>query len=256
MIKELTRIAQLGGDHALRRKSDTHEQTAKADDNWNFATEVDGEAQGLMVAELHRSFPGIPILGEEQEKPVIPGPTYFVLDPIDGTIPYNAGFPNWGTIVSYMQDGQPHAGVIYMPEQTSLIVTAERGNGCYLNGQRVVPRPARPRSQAIICVEIGPWTPDEAWPQLNRLRKIGRWLGGSGFAAASLVDLITQRGDLYLNFRAKIWDFAAGAVAVQEIGGSVCNLNGEPLQWNQIDMTALFAHDQSLANEVVALLAA
>lgn len=253
MLTELVRIAEAGGQLALDKKNDPPEITQKSAGSWNYATQVDPMVEELIIDQLGKSFPGIAIIGEEQDKHHLQGDTFFTVDPIDGTIPYSNGFPNWGTIIGFVKDGQPQAGVIILPE-LKIKISAQRGHGCYINDQLVQLDYPRALADTVVAVEIGPWIPSNRWPALSALRTKCLWLGGSGFVAACIADLLLGKAGAYPNFRAKIWDFSASAIIITEAGGVACQLNGQPLTWDQIDMQALFFANDRLASEVLPII--
>jgi len=53
----------------------------------------------------------------------------------------------------------------------------------------------------------------------------------------------------------RIWDFAAGALAVEEAGGVVTRLNGAGIDWRCIDMDILCASSTAIAEEALRLTA-
>jgi len=254
MLNKLIEITQAGGDLALEMKREPQTIKSKDGSNWNYATQVDGEVEDLILGRLREEFPDTPIVAEEQDEHTIPGGTFLTVDPLDGTIPFSNGFSNWGTIIGYIEDGQPRTGVMYLPEAKTLI-HASQGHGCYINGKHIRLDYQRPLAQTVVAAELGPWVPSDAWTTMAALRTRCRWLGGSGFAAASLADLLQGRAGVYPNFNAKIWDFSVGALAVTEAGGVACQPNGNPLTWNEINMQAVFAANEQLAREVLDIIA-
>ncbi len=253
MLAELIQIVKDAGQLALETKKEQLQVNRKDESNWNYATQADPVVERAIMIRLHAKFPGIPIIGEEQDEHHIPGGTFFTVDPIDGTIPYSNGFSNWGTIIGFIENGQPCAGVINLPE-LGLMISVKKGEGTYLNDQRVRLDYPRSLSESVVEIEVGPWTPEDRWPAVSTLRTKCCWLGGSGFVAASIANLLLGKSGAYPNFNAKIWDFSASALAVTEAGGIVCQPSGEPLQWDQINMQALFAANNQLAGEVLAII--
>ncbi|OPZ79468.1 MAG: Inositol-1-monophosphatase [Alphaproteobacteria bacterium ADurb.Bin438] len=46
----------------------------------------------------------------------------FVIDPIDGTLPYSLGMPSYGTVVGIMKNMKPYMGAVYAPSLGELVV--------------------------------------------------------------------------------------------------------------------------------------
>ena len=58
----------------------------------------------------------------------------------------------------------------------------------------------------------------------------------------------------YLNQVAKIWDFAAIALAVEEAGGTCSHPDGQTFQWDSIPMQALFSANRQIHEEVLGVI--
>ena len=51
----------------------------------------------------------------------------------------------------------------------------------------------------------------------------------------------------------KIWDFAATALAVEELGGIARSATGQVLNWKEVPQTVMFGRDQAIVNELLAI---
>jgi histidinol-phosphatase len=79
--------------------------------NGSPVTDADRAIEAAVVEQLRQSRPGIPIFGEEHG-PLYDGePTYWAIDPIDGTAAFIAGDTWWGFTICLVEDRQPVAGV-------------------------------------------------------------------------------------------------------------------------------------------------
>lgn len=78
-------------------------------------TEADITVQALISHELARQTPDIPVIGEESETHNQPDSSYWLLDPIDGTINVIRGAPYYAVSLAFIQESQPVIGVIYRP---------------------------------------------------------------------------------------------------------------------------------------------
>src|SRR6266850_5578904 len=83
--------------------------------NWkpdgSEVTDADRRAEEVMREIIARSFPGHLVLGEEHGGPK--GPTadpLWVLDPVDGTASFAVGLPIFGTLIGYLERGEPQVG--------------------------------------------------------------------------------------------------------------------------------------------------
>src|SRR6187455_1814029 len=98
----------------------------------DFATEVDLAIERRVVEALRRET-GIEVHGEEFGGADVDSPLVWVLDPIDGTINYAAGLPTAAILLGLMRDGQPVAGLTWLPF-TDTRFTAVVGKPLYTNG--------------------------------------------------------------------------------------------------------------------------
>lgn len=114
-------------------------------------TAADREVEQLLRDRLSSPFPGYGILGEEfgEERPG--AATRWVIDPIDGTKSFIFGVPLFAVLVGLERDGEPCIGVCNFPALNTLFY-AERGEGCYRDGQRVhVSEDENLSSSLIVC---------------------------------------------------------------------------------------------------------
>ena len=85
----------------------------KADQS--LVTEADREAERAMRETIRSAFPEHGIIGEEFGEENATADYVWVLDPIDGTKPFVAGCPLFGTLICLVERGQPILGAIHNP---------------------------------------------------------------------------------------------------------------------------------------------
>ena len=121
--------------HRAGRLTLAHFQTGTAVElksDGSPVTEADKEAERLIREMIERSFPGEPILGEEEGGNS--DGNGWVVDPIDGTKSFVCGVPLYATLISYEEEGETTVGVCHFPA-LSESVYAENGNGAFWNGR-------------------------------------------------------------------------------------------------------------------------
>ncbi len=192
----------------------------------NFATQADIESEAKVIEIVQRSFPDHNIIGEESGR-VDNGSEYsWAIDPIDGTIPFVDGIPFFGVSVGLLKNNKPFVGVINMVGVGD-IYWAEQGQGAFKNGEKIQVRDKKGLENSTIALEFGHTGRDAKIE--NHFRPIVskvRYAYVFGSAVRSLT-LIAQ-GNLDAAFiSAYVWDFAAGAILVEEAGGKITNPNGE-----------------------------
>src|SRR3989344_3177680 len=134
MLKNIViKAVKEAGSFALSRVGNFGEVKNKSPKD--FLTEVDEEAERLIIAKIKEKFPDAGFYGEESGRQGN-GKYLFVIDPIDATTNYIRGIPLFDISVAFYENEQNVLGVILCPKLDELY-TAEKGNGAYLNGRRI-----------------------------------------------------------------------------------------------------------------------
>jgi myo-inositol-1(or 4)-monophosphatase len=153
-----------------------------------------------------------------------------VFDPVDGTTNYAHGLPIFCSSLALEIDGVPAVGAVYDPSRRELF-TAERGQGAWLNGVPLRVSPARhaDRLAALYRVSLhGAADPSRLVGLFSEFLTISRAVRRLGSAALDLCYVAAGRLDGFWEQKLNPWDTAAGALIVEEAGGRVTGLLGEP----------------------------
>jgi len=209
-------------------------RTAKPDGSW--VTAIDRRTQARLRDELARRWPEYGFIGEEMshaEQHAVCARSgdggYWVLDPLDGTTNFAAGFPFYGVSLALVADGRAQLGVVFDPVRDECF-TAEPGGGARLNGARLEcppPHKSRALGECIAIVDYKRLVADLA-EQLVRAPPY-RSQRNLGASALEWCWLAAGRAHLYLHGGQKVWDFAAGHLILCEAGGRATSLSGKPL---------------------------
>jgi myo-inositol-1(or 4)-monophosphatase len=194
----------------------------------DFVSEVDREAEDTIVRTLRAAYPDHAILAEEAGAS---GQSEYqwIIDPLDGTVNYIHGFPQYAVSIALMHKDVVTQAVIYDPGRNDLF-TATRGRGAFLNDQRMrVSR--RPHLKAGL---IGTGFPFKEVAHLETylaiLRDVMKNSAGvrrAGSAALDLAYVAAGKLDAFWEFGLAPWDIAAGSLLIIEAGGLVGDLQGE-----------------------------
>ncbi len=196
----------------------------------DFATEVDLAIE-RQISDALLAATGIEVHGEEFGGPPVDAPLVWVLDPIDGTFNYAAGSPLAAILLGLLRDGEPVAGLTWLPF-TEQRYTAVTGGPLVRNG---VARPPLPPTDLVnALVGIGTFSLDwrgqfpgryrlAVLEQLSRVTSRQRMHGAVGIDLAYVADGILGAA---ISFDGHIWDHAAGAALVRAAGGTVTDLTG------------------------------
>jgi myo-inositol-1(or 4)-monophosphatase len=218
----------------------------------DFATKVDLAIERQVVEALVAAT-GIQVHGEEFGGASVDSPWVWVLDPVDGTYNYAAGSPMAAILLGLLHDGDPVAGLTWLPFIGERY-TAVAGGPLIKNG---VPQPRLERTElADSMFGMGTFNADSRgrFPgryrlaiveELSRVSSRLRMHGATGIDMAYVADGILGGA---ISFGDHVWDHAAGVALVRAAGGIVTNLAGE--KWTPESRSALAAapgvHDQML----------
>ena len=184
-------------------------------------TVFDREAEQQIRAILQSDPEHIwPVLGEEFGGDTAGSQYRWVVDPIDGTMPFSRGLPYFGTLVAFEETAAKRAlaGAIQLPAFGELY-TAARGMGAHCNGTVIKVAPRRDLADCIVSApEIQKFRVAQLEEGYERLGSVVRYFRGNGdcwmhaMAARGAVDAVVE-------FSLNRWDIAATEVIVEEAGG-------------------------------------
>jgi myo-inositol-1(or 4)-monophosphatase len=192
--------------------------------------ELDVRCQGIIERELRKSFPRLPVLGEEGIAGNPNAELRWVVDPIDGTVNFTYGIPHAAVSIALQVriGASPSTaawystlvGAVYDPFCNELW-TAIRGGPARLNGKTIKASSRRTLDEAIVAVGFAKHahTLDRMMPMLNQLIRRVRKIRIMGSAALATVYVATGRMDAYVEHGLRLWDIAAGGLILECAGG-------------------------------------
>ncbi|MEW6313885.1 MAG: inositol monophosphatase family protein [Pseudomonadota bacterium] len=193
----------------------------------SLLTEADLATQ-TVLKEMLRGIRDCPVIGEEMtreeqaESWLAGSEGLWCIDPIDGTSNFVNGVPYFAVSVALMEGGRSVLGVVYDPVAGEAFY-AERGKGAYLNDERLPIKTNAPLLyQAMASVDFKRLPPQLAC----ELAGTPPYASARNFGACALEWCYTAAGrfDLYLHGGMKLWDYAAGALILEEAGGCMATL--------------------------------
>ena len=196
----------------------------------DFVTNCDKKVEKILIDELLKARRSYSILSEEIGEINNDDSFKWIIDPIDGTSNFFHGVPHFAISVGLEYNKEIVCGIIYDPIKDEMF-TAEKGNGSYLNNQRMR---VSSRSKLEDCMIFTGGPKREAKNKelalkeyykfstkvLTPIRKLGSASLDMAYVAAGRCDGFWQRN---LNY----WDIAAGIILVKEAGGFVTDFQGE-----------------------------
>lgn len=192
----------------------------------SFVTVADKKSEEIIVSRLTAAFPDHGILGEEGHN-INPGAEFqWVIDPLDGTANFVNGIPIFAISIGLVRNGEPYIGVIYNPVTRSLYA-GEKGKGVTYNGKET--KVSKQEADKGV-VTIGYGGKDKARARnlpgkASAFFKSTRILGSCSLELGYLARGGTEG---FICMSLSKWDFAAGALLVQEAGGKITTLDDKP----------------------------
>lgn len=198
----------------------------------DFVTQVDLSVQNYMKEELAKRWPQIQFMGEEQDNSRIDfSGAVWILDPVDGTTNLIHDLRCSALSLALCEGGTVTAGVIYQPFSEELFV-AQKGKGAYCNDRPIHVSLADRLEDSVIAVGTSPYHRELTEDNFAAIRRIYEScvdIRRMGAASIDLAYVACGRLEGYFERNLKPWDFAAGKLLVEEAGGTVMNLSGEPV---------------------------
>ena len=242
MIEIVKKIAREAGEITLEIREKGLLASRKTEDASNIVTQGDKASEDLILKAIKKNFPDHSVLSEESGANDIKSENCWVIDPIDGTIPYSVGLPTFGVSVGLLKKGRPYLGVISLPALGELY-WAEMGKGAFLNNKKISVSKKGKIKEALVGFELG-WMENRK----NVLRHLiepvalnAQYTPIFGCTVAGLCYVARGALDGYIH-TAYPWDFAAGAVIIEEAGGKISDQQGRPIDWSKNWMDVLVSN--------------
>jgi len=227
---EIAQLAARQGAEILLRYWETlgrDDADLKARNDW--VSKADRESEAAIMAAIREHCPGDAFLGEESGHSAGDAQNRtWVIDPLDGTSNYLQHFPVWCVSIALRQNGETVAAVIYEPLR-DLFFTAERGAGCYRDGNRVQVSGHSGLEGSFLATGFPFRAQEYVDPYVAIFTDVIRVAKGVRRAGSAALDLAYTAAGIYDGFfemHLAPWDVAAGALLVTEAGGVVSDFSG------------------------------
>ena len=222
MLNIAIRAARAAGDVIIRQIDYVQDFPVSQKSRNDFVTEVDKQAERVIIEILHKSYPDHAILAEESGRQG-DSPFLWIIDPLDGTTNYLRGFPHYAISIALQHRGKLDQAVVYDPLRQELF-TASRGEGALLNNKRLRVSKQKYLEGALLGTGF-PFKEQERLDEyLNGFKALFPMTAGirrAGAAALDLAYIACGRLDGFWELGLKPWDIAAGALLIKEAGGFI-----------------------------------
>jgi histidinol-phosphatase len=210
-------------------------------------TEVDRAVERAIREEIAAAFPGDGVHGEEEGLDAGTNGRLWLIDPVDGTKLFAQGIPLWTTLIALRVDGQIAVGVADVPALGDRY-RATRGGGAWRDGRRLRVSEVGSLADAFALHSgVEEWVTGGRADSLLRVASRARRAQGLSDAWAQL--LVAQgSAELLMEHEPCFgWDWAATSVIVEEAGGRLSTLAGEPpVPGHDLLVTNGLVHDEVL----------
>ena len=190
----------------------------------DFVTSADKRTEKIIIDELQKAHPEYGIISEERgiiNKSNIKN--RWIIDPIDGTLNFLNGIPQFAISIGYEENNEIKCGVIFNPIMNEMYY-AEKGNGAFLNNSRMRVSNKK-RLENALLVTGGPKQASKLKDKIfSEYVKVSRKVSSVrkfGSASLDIAYVACGRFDAYWQREINYWDIAAGIIILKEAGGFV-----------------------------------
>jgi myo-inositol-1(or 4)-monophosphatase len=229
-----TDLAREAGSLALAMRIGVEQLDPKSSPT-DAVTAADKAVEALLVSAISAARPADGVLGEEGSSSAGTSGLRWVIDPIDGTVNYLYGIPQWAVSIGVESSQGPLVGVVYDPSKDELW-QAVRGDGAVLNGLPLHCTTVTVLSQALVGTGFGydarrreaqGLLLPELLPKVRDIRRLGA-------GSLDLCGVAAGRLDAYFEQGLSPWDLSAGGLIAAEAGAKVSGLRGKPAGYDQV----------------------
>ncbi len=224
------RAARAAGEVLLSYYGRPPEGIGAKSSETDLVSDADREAERIVRELLAAERPRDGLLAEEGSHSESESGRRWVVDPLDGTVNFLYGFPAWGVSVA-LEDSEGIAlGVVFDPGRVRSSSARCAAGARRSAAIRFASPGARELAQAMVATGFS-YESDRRAGQAELLRTVlprVRDIRRAGAAALDLCSVAAGRVDAYYERGLKRWDEAAGRLIIQEAGGVVAELAGEP----------------------------
>ena len=227
MLNIAIRAARGAGDYIVREMDRVSDISIDIKGKNDFVTEIDRQAEHIIIETIKHAYPDHAFLGEESGKSG-ESDYLWIIDPLDGTTNFLHGIPHFAISIALQYKERLDQGVIYDPVKQELF-TASQGKGAQLNSKKIRVSTQKTLDGALLATgfpfredqEVGKFIESfkALFPKIAGIRR-------AGVASLDLAYVACGRYDGFWEYGLKPWDIAAGILLVQEAGGINSEISG------------------------------
>ncbi|MBK8847938.1 MAG: inositol monophosphatase [Bacteroidetes bacterium] len=194
----------------------------------NLVSYVDKATENMIIEELDKLLPNAAFVAEESFTVLDQSLYKWIIDPLDGTTNFTHGLPCYCVSIALLEGDKLVVGVVYEVNLDECFYTWLDAPS-YMNGARISVSSINKINQSLIATGF-PYTDysraspymevfDYCMVNSHGLRRLGS-------ACADIVYVAMGRLEAFYEYGLKPWDVAAGALIVENAGGTVTDFKG------------------------------
>ena len=195
----------------------------------DLVTEIDHKSEELLVSRILSAFPDHTIVAEESGLTQGSLQHLWYIDPVDGTSNYSRGLPMFCVSIAYAYQGKMSLAAVYDPLRDECFY-AEKGKGAFLNGSPIQVANTSELMTSMLVTGF-PYDMDQENNNVDNFITMVRkthTVHRLGSAVLDQAYVAMGRLDGYWEAGVGAWDIAAGTLLIEEAGGLVTRINGDP----------------------------
>ncbi|HJU26675.1 MAG TPA: 3'(2'),5'-bisphosphate nucleotidase CysQ [Rhodanobacteraceae bacterium] len=234
IAQESRTLARRAGAAILEVYADSFAVETKSDNS--PLTAADMASHRIIVAGLRELTPDIPVLSEESKTidwdERRKWERYWLVDPLDGTREFVKRNGEFTVNIALIENNAPVLGVVLLPV-TGALYYGVVGEGAFLeSAPGALPQPIATRAAGAVPVVAGSRSHSNE-RQAAMLGNLGNHRLVSVGSSIKFCMVARGEADLYLRLGATSeWDTAAAQCVVEQAGGAVTDLHGQPFRYN------------------------
>lgn len=194
----------------------------------DYVTDVDKKSEEIIKGHIKSHFNNHGILAEESLEEKNTSAFLWIIDPLDGTLNYIHGLPNFAISIALEIEGNLAVGLIYDPLRENTY-SAMKGHGSFKNNKRIQVSHSKTLNTSLIATGFPYRIKDIIDPYLKVFKDFFMCATGIRRGGSACLDLAYTAEDIFGGFfecALSPWDMAAGALLVEEAGGMVTDFKG------------------------------
>ncbi|GGA83554.1 inositol monophosphatase family protein [Ornithinibacillus halotolerans] len=219
----------------------------------DLVTSMDKNTEKYFLEKIKTNYPNHFLLSEEGFGDVLHtlDGIVWIIDPIDGTMNFVQQKRNFAISIGIYHDGIGEIGLIYNVME-DVLYHAKRGEGAYKDEYKLPPLNTNMVLEESVIGLNHLWLCENKLVDEKYMQKLIKTARGSrtyGSAALELAFVAEGILEGYLTMGLSPWDFAAGMILIEEVGGITTNIDGGSI--DMLQRNSVFAGNPTVHKQII-----